>query len=555
MEENAAEILTLDNAPKQVSKAILTKAKAFAPRDLDIEKKNRYMAYVDDGAESYDVMMILDGQNIKAHSCDCSEASGLCEHQVAMALFLKKHLKAEAAKAKEKAKPKKEKPKTEIETYLANASADALRGWILATLKNDKLLAMSFTQQFAPKSKGISKESIKQVLDSAYKILGRKRNFNAAEVKRLVDVLEPAIQPIMDQLAGNSHQKTTMALYYELFDGLFNLFYDYSFSGVRFMRLLERVSAAHLEAIAQEKDDAKQAQAFEILLKNILNSPDRDYYVMLQNYCLLQEGNFNPKQKDFNLKLLTSIYKLGAAVGKPKCSDVYLTHLLMEGVIEYDLYAKGFDQMPASPNSPRYTARLASYMIQQGDADKALKYLDDSIAAQTNKSTKKQFEDTYRNMKINVLIKQNKTEKVIAMAEDIFKSNKPRDLFELLKSGLSTADFNGFFEKIIAYYTTKRDKNSVRDMHLMNGDAAKALADITAGSIDFIIWHFQDLYVQDPMPLLHALDDAVLLTKTRTTYLDYQIESRIERYYNKALLQQYKAERTGKSSLIDKFIK
>nr|WP_288810210.1 hypothetical protein [uncultured Sphingobacterium sp.] len=54
------------------SETKLTQAKKLIFRELEeFERKGNFVAYVDEGEESYDVNIQLDKDNVIGHSCDC----------------------------------------------------------------------------------------------------------------------------------------------------------------------------------------------------------------------------------------------------------------------------------------------------------------------------------------------------------------------------------------------------------------------------------------------------------------------------------------------------
>jgi uncharacterized Zn finger protein len=59
--------------------------KMGAVRELEETNKGQFIAFVDDGAESYNVSISIDEKGIlKNHTCDCSEAYAYCSHKTAV---------------------------------------------------------------------------------------------------------------------------------------------------------------------------------------------------------------------------------------------------------------------------------------------------------------------------------------------------------------------------------------------------------------------------------------------------------------------------------------
>ncbi|MEZ0452589.1 hypothetical protein ABTW24_13380 [Sphingobacterium thalpophilum] len=65
------------------SETKVTQAKKLAFRELEeFERKGNFVAYVDEGTESYDVNIQLDKDIIVGHSCDCGRRETYCIHQM-----------------------------------------------------------------------------------------------------------------------------------------------------------------------------------------------------------------------------------------------------------------------------------------------------------------------------------------------------------------------------------------------------------------------------------------------------------------------------------------
>lgn len=82
------------NYKKAIAAAVIKEGekllKAAAVRELDEESKGCYVAYVDEGEQSWDVRLVLNERaELSEHSCDCKSDYFFCAHQVAVFLHLK----------------------------------------------------------------------------------------------------------------------------------------------------------------------------------------------------------------------------------------------------------------------------------------------------------------------------------------------------------------------------------------------------------------------------------------------------------------------------------
>ena len=116
--------LTLKNYSTILPKALLKHKGKYQVRECEEGEKGRYIAYVDDGPESYDVSVTISSKGeVVEHNCDCGNASTLCKHRLALLQHLSEDTKP---KARSKAKHKENK----TEALLNQLSEDELRTWV-----------------------------------------------------------------------------------------------------------------------------------------------------------------------------------------------------------------------------------------------------------------------------------------------------------------------------------------------------------------------------------------------------------------------------------------
>jgi uncharacterized Zn finger protein len=71
------------------SETKFVQARKLVFRELEeVESKGNYVAYVDEGDDSYDINIQLDKDVIVAHSCDCERRDSYCIHQLAILMQL-----------------------------------------------------------------------------------------------------------------------------------------------------------------------------------------------------------------------------------------------------------------------------------------------------------------------------------------------------------------------------------------------------------------------------------------------------------------------------------
>lgn len=193
-------VLSAKTYKKAISASILKQAeqllKRGALRELDEERPGRFVAYVDDGDQSFDVMLQLNAKReLSPHSCDCSSEYFFCEHKATVFLHLLEHGSTLAV-------PKKKRvSKKELEAIALFEGVDfeALKQWVIAAMNQDKALRQQFELHFGKERDNPSAEQIQEktrALRTA--VMGRRFSASAAEIKKMIGLWEAYHLPILE---------------------------------------------------------------------------------------------------------------------------------------------------------------------------------------------------------------------------------------------------------------------------------------------------------------------------------------------------------------------
>lgn len=174
---------------------VLKKAEKCPLREVEETEKGQWVAFADDGPESFDVQITLQKGEVIAHSCDCGkpDALGFCLHQVAML----KHLAAKGSKTVKQVATRKTK-EDPISNLLSQLEPDELKSWLKEVLHQQKYLAVAFTNRFAPKPENYSAEEIYAITDAAVKsVVKNKRKIDQSELKKILQLWKEVHEPII----------------------------------------------------------------------------------------------------------------------------------------------------------------------------------------------------------------------------------------------------------------------------------------------------------------------------------------------------------------------
>ncbi len=192
---------TLKDFTTIFSAAAQKKAEKLPLREVEETDKGQWVAFADDGPESYDVQVTIEKGMIIAHSCDCGkmDAQGFCLHQLALLMQL-------SAKKTKTAKPvtKRKVKEDPLTTMLNQVDTDDLKLWLKEVLHQQKDLAIAFTNRFAPKPVDYITEDIQKITDSVVRsVVKNKRKIDQSELKKIILLWKEVHEPVISHYLSN----------------------------------------------------------------------------------------------------------------------------------------------------------------------------------------------------------------------------------------------------------------------------------------------------------------------------------------------------------------
>ncbi len=238
----------LSDLQNQFSKQKINKAKKLSIREFEETGKNRFVCFVDEEAESYDVDITLGAKTeITEYSCECG-SKDFCIHALAMGIFMSEN------KTGKTASPRGGKKKiSEAELAMEDLDYEELKIWLLEFFKKNKDAELQFILSFGQKKKEFSEAEISELIKNTIaSVAGKRKSLAAAEVKKLVDLLARALEPVEQYLMLNPDKKESIRKYLWLSDEISIYKVKILFSGVRmdnFQKKLNERFLTHINAI------------------------------------------------------------------------------------------------------------------------------------------------------------------------------------------------------------------------------------------------------------------------------------------------------------------
>jgi hypothetical protein len=318
-------IISILDYLKTVNQNELKFSKKLTVRDLDEAEKNKFLAYVDEGNNSFDVQIVLDvKQNIVSKTCDCGFSEN-CVHQTALISFLvnEKNL---ITKVKKTAKRKV----SETDIIIASLDHESLKLWVSKILKSNSEIDFLFKTEFGQENINFDTTTVKEIIaQSIQSIIGKRRKIETNEIKKVVDNLSISLQPILEPIFLNSINAKSFELISTITDELHTFQMKYYFSSIRITRFIEKIYDSLLKSLYNCKDFEQWKENVQFYFTLIFDKQTFAHYEFRHVKNIYSFSEINPLQREFVVKIVEE--KFVALYSTP--ADEY-SRLIME----FDLF-------------------------------------------------------------------------------------------------------------------------------------------------------------------------------------------------------------------------
>jgi len=390
--------ITLTNYSSLFSADLQKKAKATKVRECDEVDKNCFVAYVDDGTETFDVTIkIGKGKVVEKHDCDCGGTAPFCKHKLA----LLQHIDADPKPEKKVRKVAKLSPTALL---LESADIEKLKLWVLELIKKNKDIELSFVHHFSEEKKKYTPEEIREISLQAVKVVvGRRKNIEAGEVKKIVDVWTTIHKPIIDDYISDVSDKNEFLNFDAIINIVFTQQIFYVVSSNKFFKYIESLLLKIIEPINKVVYEPSWELAVGHFNKKIY-SGDREikklYLIFLTSLITISSDE---RKKKLAFAMLEQ-FKIYVSGEKYQLVEYSLTML---GIAESnDLFSQYHTCFKPIHYQNEYNIKLINVLIAHGYYELAEKFCKQQI--NNNSNSKYDFSYYILLKKIYVATKDNK---------------------------------------------------------------------------------------------------------------------------------------------------
>lgn len=214
----------------------VTLAHKLEVRELEEHgEKGNFIAFVDEGPESYDVNITVEGSQVRIHTCDCAIKDTYCVHQLAVLLQLNG---AKKNTPTTKRVPAKRKMK-ESGQLLQDADPQEVSSWLTEIFKANKDIELQFVLRFSKQPITYQPEDISKLLNSGITaVIGKRKKLEAVEIKKIIDIWEKSLVPVWDYIQANITKPEGITIYIAMVSSLYDFEHRYHYSSTRIRTLL-----------------------------------------------------------------------------------------------------------------------------------------------------------------------------------------------------------------------------------------------------------------------------------------------------------------------------
>ena len=266
--------LTLKNFTKQLTEELIKSAGKSAVRECDETEKGVFVAYVDEGSNTFDVSLTVSPKGeINSSGCDCGDKQTFCRHKAALLIHI-------ANNAKTNAKPiKANKKESPAAILLDDIAFGDLKDWLKALMQKNKEIELAFTSHFSSGRQYYSPDDVIKLVKDTAKAAGcNKKTVDSSQVKRLVELWADVLKPVEQYYQANTMDSKAFLSFHTLIEHCLAINFNINNNSVRITRYVEDVLKACEAAINQLQAEAGWLQATGYFVQYI---PDGQYRVRM----------------------------------------------------------------------------------------------------------------------------------------------------------------------------------------------------------------------------------------------------------------------------------
>jgi hypothetical protein len=362
--------LTLKNYAKVLSKDLLLPSKKNQVRECDETQKGHFVAYVDEGSESFDVSLELAaGGKIARHACDCSSSTGFCRHKAALLIYI-------ANGKKEKSPIKIRKKESKADTLLEAAGTDELKAWLRGVIEKNKDIQLSFIHHFSVKELLTPADVTRITTDAIKAVAGNKKTVDQTQLKKLVELWSEMHAPVITHYQANPADEKSFVNFHTVLESCLDFQVKADTSSNRVPKFVEVTLQKSQEAINNLHNEQAWEKAVGYFIDHV---PEGAYYVRM-HYLVHLKNIIAIGSEDRKIKIIDWLAKQFKKAKPDEMSyGIQYSKFIFDLIAEQGLFPAYYTLFKPIRFDNDYNERLISLLIENNQLDMAKKYCNEQI--------------------------------------------------------------------------------------------------------------------------------------------------------------------------------
>jgi hypothetical protein len=358
--------LTLKNYATTVPAELLQQAKKNTVRECDETEKGHFVAYVDDGGDSFDVSVTLKaGNEITRHTCECKSTAGFCRHKAALITHI-----ANGKKAKEVV-VKVGKKQSKAEELLINAEPDRLKDWVRSVIAKNKDLELSFVHYFSVKEQPTQAEVQKIVNDAVKAVVGGKRTIDATQLKKLVELWADMLTPVVEHYQDNVTDEKSFLNFHALLEGCIDFGFKVESGSNKISKFIEECLLKSVEPVSMLQVEEAWDRAVGFFINHVPDGVNR----VRMHYVGHLQNIMNVSSRERQLKIIDWLARqFEKCTPDTLMNGTLYSKFIFAMVNEHDLFARYGRMFKPIRFDNEYNRELLELLIEHKELTLAKEY-------------------------------------------------------------------------------------------------------------------------------------------------------------------------------------
>ena len=426
--------ISLKDFKTQLSKEIVVSANKKKVRECDEVEKGKFVAYVDDGKESFDVALEIENQIVKNTSCDCKNGNIVCVHKLALMLHIAEQ-KNIPTKTARKVKTSK------VDLLLNEIPHQDLIMWVKSLFEKNKDLSLLFENNFSVKNELTVEEIIKATNDAYKAVVKNKKTIDLTQLKKVIELFTNIHEPIVKNYCNNISDEN----YFNCFDAVIATCKTID-TGIYINS--NRVSAYIKKLLSQTIEPLHNINDKDIWNRTMLFFINKIFGVKESPHALFYFANIQNLFTSSSIEIKKEIVHklmLGVKNGVSRNFEiVYFISLLnmMEETALFPQYRSLFKPLYFQND---YNLKLISLLIENEELDLAAQY----CKTQISNNVREEYSVGYVNFLKVIYTKQNKFANLALIMEQNIHVTFNFEEYLFIEKNMNEEKFVAFRTKVM----------------------------------------------------------------------------------------------------------